>query len=210
MTKKSVPPVLLIHGFLAGPSLMRPMQRRLERLGYTVHVAELSSLALQDMNLLTEQVGASIRMVLQQERADQIDLVGVSLGGLLAVRYLQKHAPLGQVARVVAIGTPFQGAWAAAVGLPLFGLFSKSIWQALPSSDLLEEVQSAGIPDGVAVTSICMAGDPIAPPKRCRLAGARHVVVRGFPSLVTHQWLVVSKAALKETTKALERHSICI
>ena len=49
-------PVILVHGFLASPNLLRPMKHRLEKRGHTVYLANLSPLCIQDIRRLAREL----------------------------------------------------------------------------------------------------------------------------------------------------------
>jgi len=183
---------------------MRPMQFRLGRRGLDVHLVELSPGAMQDLNSLAEQLSWNVERVLRETGARQVDLVGVSLGGILALLYAQNAAHLGQVRRLVGIGTPWHGSPMATAALPVLGWVSAGVWQIRTAAPLLHQMVAAGIPDHVEVISISMRGDMAAPPSRCVLPGAKNVALGGRATPWTHQWLIMSTAALEETATALK------
>ena len=84
----------------------------------------------------------------------------------------------------------------------MLGLVSRGVWQVMPNSMLLNELHNAPMPPGVKVTTIGIQGDMVAPPERCRLPDAPHVVVDGLP-LISHQWAVFSNEVADEIAKAL-------
>ena len=200
----SSPPVVLVHGYLAMASQLIPMRRRFQKRGLRTHLVELSPLCIQDMRKLGQQLDENIDRICAAERTTQVDIVGVSLGGLLGLRYAQA-ATAGRVRRLVTIGTPFRGTWGATVGLPFLGGISRGIWQTLPTSSIVRELVETGAPPGVEVTSIAMKGDLLCPPSRCRLPGASQVVLGGLPTPLTHQWLVLSSAAFEAALRVLVR-----
>lgn len=196
-------PVLLVHGYLCPKSAMLPLQRKLQSRGFWAHLVDLSPLCIQDIRVLSSELAENMERVLSEADARQCDLVGISQGGLIAMHYAQSMAAAGRVRHLVALGTPFKGTWASALGLPLLGLVSKGIRQTVPGSRFLEELMAAGIPSGVRVTTISISGDLLAPPDRCALAGAENIRLRGFPSPVTHQALIFSANALEALYRAL-------
>ena len=138
-------PVLVIHGFLSTRAAMLPLAWQLRGLGYRVYRAELSPLCVQDVRRLGVEVGASVERVAQRAGVDQVDLVGVSQGGLAALYYVRRLNGTERVRRLVTLGTPFAGTWFAAVGVPLLGAVSRGVWQSLPDSELVRELASAGL-----------------------------------------------------------------
>ena len=198
----TAPPLVLVHGYLATASQLIPMQRRFQKRGLRTHLVKLSPLCIQDVRKLGKQLDDNIRRICAEEGCDQVDIVGVSLGGILGLRHAQS-APSSQVRRLVTIGTPFRGTWVGAVGLPLLGAVSRGIWQTLPTSDVVRGMVEQGAPTGVQTTSISMKGDLLCSPSRCRLPGADHVVLDGLPTVLTHQYLVLSRAAFEAAHRSL-------
>ncbi len=195
------PPVVLVHGFLADPLLMLPMRKRLAAHGFDVHLVHMSFLALRNQRRLTRQLARGVEQVRIATGEERVILIGVSLGGLLALNYVQKHGGADKVERIVTIGSPFRGTWFALVGLPVLGLVSRGLWQTLPTSPLLRELREGGCP--VPVTTISVARDPVAPPARCHLEGAENVVLAPTWSPAPHQWLVMSKTVTDRIAEIL-------
>lgn len=187
------PPVLLVHGYLASPALMIPMRDRLAKRGISARTVELSPGAIQSVQRLSSELAVNVERALRETGADRVDLVGVSFGGLISLAYAQENAHLRQVRRLVAVGTPFQGTWTSLAGIPVMGGISRGIWQTTPMSGTIARMRSAGVPAGVErMVSIAMAGDLTCPPSRCTFDGADFIELSGWPTLVTHQWLVLS------------------
>lgn len=185
----SQPPVLLVHGFLSTRSLMVPLQVALRRLGLDVRRAHLSPLCIQDVRHLAAQVADDVTRILAASEAPQVDLVGVSQGGLAALYYQRCLGGHPRVRRMVALGTPFQGTWAAAAGIPALGLVSAGVWQSLPGSPLIRALLATAPLPGEHIVSVSREGDPVAPPERCRLEGARDVVLPATWFPLVHQTL---------------------
>jgi len=197
-------PLLLVHGFLSTRSAMHPLARHFRRAGRTVDRARLSPLCIQDVRALAVQVGRSVEALQQATGAEQVDLVGVSQGGLAALYYVRRLGGAERVRRMVALGTPFAGTWFAAVGVPLLGAVSAGVWQSLPGSDLVKELAAAGPALGEDVVSIARQGDTVAPPERCRLEGARNIVLPGRRTPWAHQTMGVSRAVALAALDALD------
>lgn len=197
-------PVVLVHGYLASPTLMRPLQWRLRRAGRTAHTVSLTPLAIGDVRRMAEQLDRSVARVLADTGADRVDLVGISLGGILGRYWLQELGGAAKTRRFVAVGSPFAGTWFAALGVLTLGLVSRGAWQCLPGSGLLRQIEGE-VP--VPCTSISMQGDRVAPPHRCRVEGATNVVLQPprYASAVAHQYLVLSGRTTQEIVSALSR-----
>ena len=196
-------PAILVHGYLASATLMRPMRYQLAKHGVSAHLTDLSLGAIQDVDLLATQLGYTVERVLRETGAAQVDLVGVSQGGIMALRYAARVNHTEQVRRIVTVGSPVRGTWVAAVGVPLLGAFSKGLWQLMPGSQLTEDLLKQSASLRAPITTISMRGDLVAPPSRCQLPGADNRVLRGIPSVVTHQLLVASPRTLAAVVAAL-------
>ncbi|MFT5679218.1 MAG: triacylglycerol lipase [Myxococcota bacterium] len=199
----SAVPVVLVHGFMASPLLLRPMKRQLEKLGFMVYLVQLSPLAIQDIRDLAAQLHDNIERVCWVEDADEVDVVGVSLGGLTTLYYQHFVAQRRRIRRFIGLGSPFRGTAFARTWLSSVGKISPGIWQVLPDSELVTQLAEAGIPDGVTATSISMRGDQVSPPDSCHLEGADNLTLKGLPSPLTHQFLVASPVALRGIVAAL-------
>lgn len=197
-------PVILVHGFLASPNLLRPMKHRLEKRGHTVYLANLSPLCIQDIRRLARELSETVERVCFVEDVDCVDMVGVSLGGLIALYYQQAIAEQPRLRRLVAVGTPFLGTDFPRPFLPLLGRLSQGVWQVLPDAQLLAEMREQGIPAGTVVTSIAMEGDTVSPPDACRLPGASCIVLPGRKTPINHQLLVASSATFEGVAAALQ------
>ncbi|MEL6443794.1 MAG: alpha/beta fold hydrolase [Bacteroidota bacterium] len=129
----SAPPVVLVHGFLDSPRLFRHMQAHLGAAGHTTHVPLLTPrTARGGLDRLAEH----LRLFLDDTfaSATEIDLVGFSMGGLIARYYVQRLGGLDRTRRLVTISTPHGGTlWSR---LPL----NRGIAQMRPGSAFLRDL----------------------------------------------------------------------
>lgn len=128
----------------------------------------------------------------------QVDLVGHSLGGLIARYYVQRLGGHARVPTVVTIGTPHRGTIAARLPSPL-----PLVRQLRPGSDLLTELAEPA-PD-CATRFVAYAGDcdQVVLPSRSGLIDhpdldVRNVVVRGAGhlTLAVHHQVITEICAL--------------
>lgn len=148
-------------------------------------------LGIQSLDRLAAAIDRSVDQILEQTGENAVDLVGVSQGGLAALRWLQ-NGGAARTRRFVALGTPFAGTWFAALGVPLLGPVSRGVWQSLPTSRVIAEMTDVGVPPGVQVTSVGIPGDPVAPLASCRLPGAAFIAAPPTRSPLRHQALILS------------------
>jgi pimeloyl-ACP methyl ester carboxylesterase len=130
----------------------------------------------------------------------KIDIVGHSMGGLIGHYYVKKLGGHARVRRLVMVGAPVNGTWAALFGVVTLGLFSSSSWQLLPRSDLLDELHQGALPPEVEITTIAAAHDWVCPPSATRLRGATAISVP-----LGHSSLVISDEVYRRIHGVLRR-----
>jgi triacylglycerol lipase len=92
-----------------------------------------------------------------------VDVVGHSLGGLVAT-YLLKAIDRGKrVRRVVTLGAPHRGTPLALLGALPLGVFSRAVWQMLPGSPLLKEMERLPVPEGSDLFALEADADALVP-----------------------------------------------
>lgn len=198
-----VRPVIMVRGFLATIQLMKPLYQALEKRGFPMHQAQLQPLCIQDIKELAQQLSNEVDILLASTGSTHCDMVAVSQGGLIALYYLRKLAGGAKVKNFVALGAPFHGTWAAAVGLPLLGAISKGIWQTLPNADILKEIGRMPADEQVALTSIAIEGDRVAPPASCHLDGANMIIIPKRPIPFAHQMMIFDPQVIEHIATAL-------
>lgn len=178
-------PVLIIHGFLGTRGSMFPLERRLLDDGFTVFSFNLGTLNTRDIRRSAFIIHRKIESILAQTPVGQVDIVGHSMGGLIGLYYVKKLGGAKRVRRLVMIGTPVKGTWAALLGVATLGMWSTSSWQLLPRSRFLDELAQGPLPPGVEVYSLAAARDWVCPPASTRMRGATNLTVPlGHSSLV--------------------------
>lgn len=179
------PPVLLIHGFLGTRGSMYPLERRLADEGLTVFSFNLGALNSRDIRASAFLIHRKIESILSQTSVERIDIVGHSMGGLIGLYYVKKLGGHTRIRRLIMMGTPVRGTWAALLGVATLGFLSKSSWQLLPRSHFLDEMNQGPIPPDVEVYTLAAARDWVCPLPSTRLRGATSVTVpMGHSSLV--------------------------
>jgi pimeloyl-ACP methyl ester carboxylesterase len=110
---------------------MRPLAARLARAGFRCHIFSYLG-ALRPMQAHVERLARMAREI------GPAHFVGHSLGGLLVMEVLGRHAEIA-VGRVVLLGTPARGSYAGRrisrhrLGRPIFG-HSADRWQERPAA----------------------------------------------------------------------------
>ena len=98
-------PVVLVHGFLGDPTNFLALRTHLATRGIRNFVS-FSYPPRLDYQRLASRLGRMVEAVCLATGASQVDLVGHSLGGLIA-RYLTEIGDGGRVRRVVTLGAPY-------------------------------------------------------------------------------------------------------
>jgi len=105
-------PVLLIHGIDDSVRLFRRMQPFLEQRGFSVHSFNLTpNDGKASLSRMAQQVESYVRERLAKDEA--FDLVGFSMGGMIARYYVQRLGGLARVRRFITIAAPHRGTWSA-------------------------------------------------------------------------------------------------
>jgi triacylglycerol esterase/lipase EstA (alpha/beta hydrolase family) len=179
------PPVLMIHGFFGTRGSMYPLERRLNADGFCVFSFNLGTFNTRDIRSSAFLIHRKIESILAQTSVKRIDILGHSMGGLIGLYYVKKLGGADKVRKLIMMGTPLRGTWAAAAGIATLGLFSSSSWQLLPGSDFLRELETGPLPPNVEYYTIAAARDWVCPLDSTHLEGATQLTVPlGHSSLV--------------------------
>lgn len=111
-------PVVFVHGFFGHPLNLRPLRRFLAARGFRNGASFAYPPAL-DYERLAAHLRQTIEAVRQATGAAQVDVVGYSLGGLIA-RHLIQTGSGGPIRRLVTLGSPTIGPFLAEQELAIF------------------------------------------------------------------------------------------
>ena len=192
------PPVLIIHGFLGTRGSMYMLERRLVADGFVCVSFNLGTLNVRDIRRSAFLIHRKIERILAQTPSQKIDIIGHSMGGLIGLYYVKKLGGHTRVRKLIMMGTPVRGTWAALAGVVTLGLWSTSSWQLLPRSRFLDELAQGAIPPGVEVSSIAAARDWVVPLATTRMPGINAMTVP-----LGHSSLVVSEEVYRRVVNTL-------
>jgi hypothetical protein len=103
------PPVVLLHGFIDNRSVFVLLRRALAQHGRRpVESLNYSPLTC-DIRTAAELLGRHIEEICERTGSEQVDIVGHSLGGLIARYYVQRLGGDLRVRTLVTLGTPHSG-----------------------------------------------------------------------------------------------------
>ncbi len=151
-------PVLLVHGIIRTSAVFRKMSAYLSQKGWSVYTLNLTpNNATLSLEQLAIQVADYVEKTFVAEQP--IDLVGLSMGGLVTRYYVQRLGGISQVQRFITISAPNQGTQMAYLSARLGCI------QMRPSSDFLEDLnQDCKMLEGLNFTSIWTPWDFIIVP----------------------------------------------
>ena len=170
--------ILLLHGMAQSPRMLQPLRRYLsveiERptfdLALGVGLGDIRDTAIR------------VHRELAEHGVRRCDVVGYSLGGLVAT-YLLKCLDQGRcIRRVVTLGTPHGGVPMLTDWRGLLTRWWRSGDQMRAGSAFLEQLGRIPLPAGTGILSIAGADDVIVPPSAARVDGSqcRNLVVPGL------------------------------
>ncbi len=196
------PPVLLIHGFLGTRGALYVLERRLRADGFHVFSIDLGSLNTQDIRKSAFEIHLAVERIMEatEGRVRRIDVVGHSMGGLIASYYIKFMDGDEHVRKLVTLGTPYHGTWASLMGVACLGAIASSIWQMLPGSEFLRTLNAQAMPSVVEWTSVCARYDGLCPPETTWISpGCNYELPLG------HAGLVLSADVYRIVKKVLRR-----
>ncbi|MFI0898792.1 esterase/lipase family protein [Streptomyces sp. NPDC020983] len=129
------PPVLLLHGFVDNRSAFSVLRRSLHEHGWPQVQALNYSPLIGDIRTAAEMLGRHVEEVCARSHRRRVDIVGHSLGGLIARYYVQRLGGDHRVRTLVTLGTPHAGTRAVPVLAP-----HPIIRQLRPGSGVLQEL----------------------------------------------------------------------
>ena len=189
----ALPPVLLVHGMSSTGRDMERLARHLRSLGREVHVPTLTpnrgQAPLDDLARQLAQYAA------REFHGRHFDIVGFSMGGLVARYYLQRLGGLDSVNHFVTLAAPHHGTRMARLGkLPGWV-------QMRPGSEFLGDLASdADSLRRVKFTSIYTPLDTIIVPARSsEMPQARNIRIWA----AMHPSLILEKRCIRTVADAL-------
>ncbi|MBC8134091.1 MAG: alpha/beta fold hydrolase [Deltaproteobacteria bacterium] len=167
-----LPPVLLLHGYLATRGSVHLLEERLTAFGHVVMTYRLGPVHLGDIRDSAGFIARKVESLVSQTGVEKVDVVAHSMGGLVALDYLKRLQGHRRVRRLVLLGTPILGTWTALLGIATAPL-GRAALQLLPGSSFLRDLGRMPIPAGPEVIAISGDRDWLAPPHTTVFEGVR-------------------------------------
>ncbi|MEG5060313.1 alpha/beta fold hydrolase [Microcoleus sp. A2-C5] len=187
-------PVLLIHGIFRRSGIFHKMSAYLRDLGWSVYTLDLSPhWGNASIDELAKQMADYIDKNFEPQQP--LDIVGLSMGGLVTRYYLQRLGGINRVQRFIAISSPHSGTWTAWV------LWGKGCIQMRPRSAFLKDLnRDAALLEKLNFTSIWTDWDfIIVPASSSQISAAKEVKL----SVFAHAMMARHSTSLKAVAEAL-------
>jgi hypothetical protein len=186
-----------------------------------------------DLRRKARMLGEQLRQAAREQPGRAFDLIGHSQGGVvialfLATEYRGNESRYPPIGNVVTFAAPLRGTPLAtrgedlarnpigerlmegigATGLPIPDPLATSIRQLSEDSDVIRDIQEAGVPEGIRFTSIAGVEDWQVPVRSTELEGAvpQALDVAGLAD--SHQRIVGDPRALMSARAALEHRAL--
>jgi triacylglycerol lipase len=117
----------------------------------------------------------SVNAMCTRAGTKQVDLIGISMGGLIGLHYLRKLGGDPYIRRFVTIGTPFHGSHMARwMRLLTFGR-ATGAEQMIPGSDFLKDLHAHDAEHQAEIYSLHTSADAFVSEEAANLKGAQLV-----------------------------------
>ena len=148
--------IVLLHGYMANRSTVFPLAAWLRARGFK----QILTYGY-DSSAGVDRAALGLKAFLKRNvRGGRVDLVGHSMGGLVARVYLQELGGARRVDRCVTLGTPHKGTYNA------YWLWSRVGAELRPDSRLMERLQrSTGRASAVRFASLVAGSDNLVIPR---------------------------------------------
>lgn len=196
-------PILLVHGFADNRSVFAVLGRALRKRGfgmvYCLNHSLLSTLT-GDVRSAARDLGREVERICEATSADQVHVVGHSLGGLVARYYVQRLGGDARVHTLVTLGTPHHGTMTA------YLLPTPVLYQLRPHSDIVTELAAPSPGCRTRFVAVWSELDGwIVPQHNARLDHPDLLVTNYQLSDVGHLSLPVDPRAVHTVVSALDR-----
>jgi triacylglycerol lipase len=196
--------VVLVPGYGGAPSSVRSLAAALVAAGHPVSTVTLPGDGTGDIVAMAPALADAVSRA--SASGAPVDVVGFSMGGLVARTWARDLGGAGIARRVVTVGTPNAGTETAALGATL-GACPTACQQMVPGSDLLDRLNGSDpTPDGPAWITVRSSTDEVVRPDgTTTMDGASNVLLQSIcPDVeVAHGQLVTQPLPLAIVVRAV-------
>jgi len=185
-------PVVLVHGYGMGRSCFSLLAARLAKAGVGP-IATFDYWSLGPIERASRGLGRRIESLCAETGAELVDVVGHSLGGLVARHCLAFDSQRERAGRLITIGTPHGGTRNARL---VVGSVAR---QLRTGSSVLQQVKRAQLASRVSPVAIWSRADGVIEPRAARWSQATEIV---FDDL-GHMSLLGSRRVARQVIKLL-------
>lgn len=192
--KRGVTPTLLLHGLFVNRACWFWFRMRLKRQGID-NIVTMNLSALHSEEILTELLAKRIDELRHQLGVNQVNLVGHSMGGIVARNFVQRRGGRQKIARLICLGSPHRGSKLTCFSfMPLGKLL-------IPGCDFLTRLNAEPEPENVKTTNIYTRKDNmVLPNSACHLDWGKSVILDNMG----HTSLLFRSDAIQATVTALK------
>lgn len=186
-------PIILIHGYMMRGLVMYPIKRRLNKDGYKNVYLSTYSPPWLNIDNFSLQLKDKVEFVKKETGAEKVDLICHSMGGLVALNYINNLDGAKSVNRLIALGTPFGGSklWSFSIG--------RCGKEMKPGSEFLKKVSVP--PADIKTTAIYTTFDEmVIPYEFSKLEGVNNIEM----NYIGHVGLLFDSKVYKNVRESLE------
>ena len=163
-------PVIVLHGYAMNRANFLPLAVRMSRAGLGP-ILGFEYWTLGRTAAAARQLGWFVDQVREATGAEEVDIIGHSMGGVVARYYVQLAGGDGQVRRLITLGSPHGGTDVSSLGIGHPGR------ELLVGSKLVTRLNSAAPPVKTKITTVWSKGDALVPGARQKpLAGTETIM----------------------------------
>ena len=185
---------MLVHGIFDSSKIFRRMAVWLSKHGFRPLAPDLTP---NNGATGLDELAIQLRSFADHNLPDgqPFDLVGFSMGGLVARYYVQRLGGIERVRRLITISAPHRGSYVA------YAMGNKGVKQMRPGSVFLEDLnRDAALLERVHFTSIWTPFDLMVVPASSSRLGVGQGYICPIP---IHSWMLRSRRSLDLTTRLL-------
>ena len=187
-------PVVVVHGYAMSRACFALLARRLARAGHGP-VFGFEYWTLGRVGGAARQLAAFVADVRARTGSDRVDIIGHSMGGVVARYYIAFHGGDQEVSHVVTVGSPLRGTGVSALAL---GFASREL---VGGSPLLTRLAAAALPPTTKWLALWSHGDVLVPARQ--QVAPPGVTTRAYPHL-GHVAMLASRRVAEDISSFLK------